>query len=112
MKKIIIPVLCSIFLLVPSLGFNYQDQDHQHSHSGLKQYQERLTKYGDRMYWQMPQRVMDELGIKPGMTIADVGAEIGYFTLRLAKRVGEEGKVYASTLMKMRLPFWMSAGEN
>jgi len=105
MKKMMIPVLCSIFLMMPSFGFNFQAQGHQHGGLGLKQYDERQTKDEDRFYWQMPQRVMDELGIKPGMSIADVGAGIGYFTLRLAKRVGEKGKVYASDIDENALVF-------
>ena len=40
-------------------------------------------------------RVMDRLGIKPGMRVADVGAGDGYYTVRLAKRVAPSGVVYA-----------------
>lgn len=32
---------------------------------------------------------------KPGMTVVDVGANIGYYTLLAAKLVGDKGKVYA-----------------
>lgn len=38
--------------------------------------------------WQMPSRVIDALGVKPGMTVADIGAGTGYFSMRLAKRPG------------------------
>jgi FkbM family methyltransferase len=40
------------------------------------------------------QLALSEL-IKPGMTVYDVGANIGYVTLMLAKIVGPQGKVYA-----------------
>ena len=40
-------------------------------------------------------RVMDELGIKPGATVADVGAGSGWFTVRAARRVGKDASVYA-----------------
>ena len=35
--------------------------------------------------WQMPGRVIDALGLKPGMAVADIGAGTGYFSSRLAK---------------------------
>lgn len=38
--------------------------------------------------WQMPARVIDTLGLKPGMKVADIGAGTGYFTMRLAKVPG------------------------
>ena len=48
--------------------------------------------------WQRPVAVMDELGIAAGSAVADVGAGGGYFTFRLAARVGSKGKVYAQDL--------------
>jgi SAM-dependent methyltransferase len=42
-----------------------------------------------------PEGALDAIGIKPGMVVADVGAGTGYMTLKLAKRVGPSGKVYA-----------------
>jgi len=48
---------------------------------------------------------MDELDIGPGMNVADVGAGIGYFTLKLSKRVGKTGKVYASDIDENALAF-------
>ncbi len=44
------------------------------------------------------QRVMDLANIRPGMTVADIGAGEGYYTVRLASRVGEEGRVLAQDI--------------
>jgi len=46
---------------------------------------------------------MDAVGIKAGSTVADVGAGEGYFTFRLAARVGPTGKVYAEDILDDRL---------
>ena len=106
MKKCPMIVLYAIFLVTPSLGINWQNQEHQHEDSNRKQYYERQLRLNeDRWYWQMPQRVMDELDIGPGMNVADVGAGIGYFTFMLSKRVGEKGKVYASDIDENALAF-------
>lgn len=105
MKRISVAVLCSIFLAISSIAFAGQNQEHQHKQPGPNQYEERLKRYEDRWYWQMPRRVMDELGIRPGMNVADVGAEIGYFTLRLSEKVGKTGKVYASDIDVSALAF-------
>jgi precorrin-6B methylase 2 len=39
---------------------------------------------------------LNAIGLKPGMTVAEVGAGTGYVALRMAKRVGPGGKVYAN----------------
>ena len=49
----------------------------------------------ERERMEMPDRLLDALKIKPGMTVADVGAGIGYFSWRIARRVGPEGRVLA-----------------
>ena len=43
--------------------------------------------------------VMDKAGITPGMTVADIGAGEGYYTIRLAERVGKEGRVLAEDIV-------------
>lgn len=45
-----------------------------------------------------PELALDALGIRAGMTVADVGAGTGYMSLRMARRVGPTGKVYANDL--------------
>jgi SAM-dependent methyltransferase len=43
-----------------------------------------------------PEEVLDAIGVTAGMTVADIGAGTGYFTLRLARRVGAQGQVIAT----------------
>jgi len=43
--------------------------------------------------------VMDRSGIKPGMTVADIGAGEGYYTIRLSARVGKDGRVLAEDIV-------------
>ena len=45
-----------------------------------------------------PDQALDALGIRAGMVLADVGAGTGYMSLRMARRVGPTGKVYANDL--------------
>jgi SAM-dependent methyltransferase len=45
------------------------------------------------------ERVMDLLGVKPGLDVADIGAGSGYYTVRLARRVGPTGHVYAEDVV-------------
>src|ERR1700722_7721846 len=45
-----------------------------------------------------PEGALDALGLRPGMIVAVVGAGTGYMSLRMAKRVGPTGKVYANDL--------------
>lgn len=48
----------------------------------------------ERDAWQMPDRVIEALGITAGETVADIGAGTGYFTTRIASGSPAE-KVYA-----------------
>jgi len=45
--------------------------------------------------YQKPHEVLQALKLKEGEVIADIGAGSGYFTFRLARHVGESGRVYA-----------------
>jgi len=57
----------------------------------------------DRVAWQRPDRIMDELGIAEGSIVADLGAGGGWFTVRLAERVGPNGLVYAEDIQQEML---------
>jgi ubiquinone/menaquinone biosynthesis C-methylase UbiE len=45
------------------------------------------------------EEVMQLAGVKPGMSVADVGAGEGYYTVRLARVVGPRGRVLAEDIM-------------
>lgn len=42
-----------------------------------------------------PERLLDILDLKPGQTVADLGAGTGYYSRRIALRVGPQGRVLA-----------------
>ncbi len=43
--------------------------------------------------------VMNRAGVTPGMTVADIGAGEGYYTIRLAARIGAKGRVLAQDIV-------------
>ena len=47
---------------------------------------------------QPPERVLDAIGVRPGMTVAEIGAGRGRYAVQLAVRVGQTGKVYAEDI--------------
>lgn len=50
-----------------------------------------------------PERIVANLGLRPGMVVADFGTGSGYFTLPAARRVGEGGKVFAIDIQRHAL---------
>src|SRR5512139_2220954 len=50
----------------------------------------------EREFEEQPSKAIKALGIRPGQVVADVGAGSGYYTVRLAKQVGPNGRVYAT----------------
>ena len=76
---------------------------HRHDHGGHDRhgnpddFERYLAKLEDpaRAEWQKPDEVLDALGLRPGDTVCDIGAGPGWLSLRAARRVGPEGRVYA-----------------
>ena len=62
-----------------------------------------LLEGPDRSLWQKPDEIMDALNIADGSVVADVGAGAGWFTVRLARRVGPNGRVYAEDIQRPML---------
>jgi ubiquinone/menaquinone biosynthesis C-methylase UbiE len=57
----------------------------------------------DRDSWQKPDQVMDALRIGEGSVVTDLGAGGGWFTVRLARRVGPNGIVFAQDVQPQML---------
>jgi SAM-dependent methyltransferase len=64
-----------------------------------------LLEAPDRDDWQKPDQIMDTLRIAEGSTVGDLGAGSGWFTIRLARRVGPNGIVYAEDIQEPMVDF-------
>jgi ubiquinone/menaquinone biosynthesis C-methylase UbiE len=54
---------------------------------------------------QPPPQVMDIAGIKAGMNIGEIGAGRGRYTVHLARRVGDQGRIYANDIDRGALEY-------
>lgn len=50
-------------------------------------------------------KVLANLGVKPGMTVCDMGCGNGYYSLKLARLVGPEGRVLGVDIQREMLQF-------
>jgi len=66
-----------------------------------------LTEGFESMYLerQPPDKIMALLGIKPGMTIGEIGAGRGRMTVYFAREVGPTGKIYANDIDELSLSY-------
>ena len=71
--------------------------------SGQASYEEGGERWTNRR--QPPDKVMEAIGVKPGMVIGEVGAGRGRYTVQLARKVGETGKIYANDINKNSLNY-------
>src|SRR5436305_6505473 len=62
-----------------------------------------LLEGAERDQWQKPEEIMDALKSAEGSVVADLGAGGGWFTVRLARRVGPTGLVYAEDIQPLML---------
>ena len=87
-------VLVAIALLTPAAGTQQRQQ-----HGKLFPPEDLPQLEGpDRDVWQRPDQIMDALNIAEGSVVAELGAGSGWFTIRLARRVGPNGRVYAEDI--------------
>jgi ubiquinone/menaquinone biosynthesis C-methylase UbiE len=50
-----------------------------------------------------PAKAIAALDVRPGQTVADIGAGSGYYTVRMAEAVGPKGRVYATDIQPAML---------
>jgi predicted methyltransferase len=62
-----------------------------------------LLDAADREKWQKPHQIMDALKIAEGSEVAELGAAGGWFTIQLARRVEQNGVVYAEDIQPVML---------
>jgi cyclopropane fatty-acyl-phospholipid synthase-like methyltransferase len=93
----------ALLLVIAPVAFA-QSKDQEKKHADHMEHRfdnpEQLAKGFDdpaRDAWQLPDRVLAALDLKPGQTVADIGSGTGYFTVRLAK-LGTVAKVYAADI--------------
>ena len=97
-------VRCCASLVVPAMLSAGPTSDHRPRHRGRHGPRGRgLARSAERLREEEPDRALDAIGIARGATIADVGAGSGYFTVRLARRVGPTGRVYANDVQREML---------
>lgn len=77
----------------PGINEYYQDPDFQ-------VWVQRFESAGREVYDQR-HAIVSALGLRPGMSVADIGAGTGLFTLLFAPLVGPEGRVYAVDISKV-----------
>ena len=58
-----------------------------------------------------PGKVIEILGVIPGMSVADFGCGSGHYSLEAGRRVGKSGKVYAVDIQKEMLSLVHSQAE-
>jgi len=73
----------------------HQGDYHKHQAPQSAEEYAKILDRPDRDAWQKPPEVVQALELKPGATVADIGAGTGYFSLRFAHHVGPQGKVLA-----------------
>lgn len=84
--------LCSIFCLLATNGLFPQQRT-----ITVEEWEKRLNKL------QPPEKIMDAIGVKPGMIVGEIGAGTGRMTVWLADRVGDKGKIYANDIDRQAL---------
>ncbi len=87
-------IMLSVLILFSSVtAFSQVQEIDEKTIKRIKGWEEKINR--ER---QPPEQVMDVIGLKPGMIVGEVGAGRGRYTVHLARRVGNTGRVYANDI--------------
>jgi arsenite methyltransferase len=79
-------------------------------YSALETFSRLNAVEAERDHWQRPSDVIQALDLDPGNIVVDLGCGSGYFTLKLSKPVGDNGRVVAEDIRTLPLVFlWFRA---
>ena len=101
------------FLTLPAMADqnNHEGSDHHSGHHqknhDFSDAEKWIKKFEDptRDEWQKPDLVVEQLNLKPGMNVADIGAASGYFTRRMAKKIMPGGYALAVDIESNFFPY-------
>jgi len=101
MLSISVAALCAVTAILPARAIAFQDVQPltgrkiapTMSADGAD-----WLERGERESEEHPNQALDALHLQPGMVVADVGAGTGFMSLKMARRVGPSGKVYAEDI--------------
>jgi predicted methyltransferase len=103
MRVTAIAIVASLSLVEAGLQAQIQTRPEQRTGHLFPPENLGLLESPDRDAWQKPEQIMDALGIAEGSKVADIGIGSGWFTIRLARRVGPNGLVYAEDVQRQML---------
>jgi ubiquinone/menaquinone biosynthesis C-methylase UbiE len=86
--------LAGLFLFLTQPALAQAPGEHVHRLHGDPAAYIKALEDPARDAYQKPHEVIEALAINPGEIVADIGSGSGYFTLRMARHVGEKGHVY------------------
>jgi len=89
-----LPGILAVLLIAMASSGESHHKDRHGNPADLDAYIGRMEE-PSRADWQKPDEVVRALGLHAGQVACDVGAGPGYFSLRLARAVGDAGRVYA-----------------
>ncbi|NIO28536.1 MAG: methyltransferase domain-containing protein [Candidatus Latescibacteria bacterium] len=96
--SLIVVFLLLVFgLLDPSYAFPAQQKETEESDPDA--WEERWNSR------QPADKVMDAIGIEPGMMIGEIGAGRGRYVVQVAERIGPKGRVYANDINSTKLEY-------